>query len=179
MIESKYGNTAFSRLLRLNTMRFFLFLFVILSVNTAAAQDKVQSMPKRVLTTDLSEGVVLMPDINLPVHFTEEEEPATTEIQVLDRIEFAPGTLIVTKGLEILDLVASLIKANPRLRINVEVWVADSGNDRVDYKMSQKRAEKLMRMFDTRGVRRHRAIPVGRGASRLEMGDYVDFTVRR
>ncbi len=91
-----------------------------------------------------------------------------TSIKILDKVFFASGKAkIKKKSFNLLDQVASILKANPQInKIRVEGHTDDRGKDASNLKLSQARAESVVKYLVEKGLPESRLIAKGYGEVR-------------
>ena len=92
----------------------------------------------------------------------------STEIQILKKVEFATASAnILPKSYPILDEVVSLLKANPDIaRVSVEGHTDSRGAHDMNMRLSQARADSVMRYLTTHGIAPTRLEAHGYGPDR-------------
>ena len=88
-----------------------------------------------------------------------------TQTEILDRVSFQPGTAeLEPRSVPILDAVASTLQGNPSiLEVEVQSHTDDRGDDVVNLKLSEQRAQVVMKYLVDKGVAQSRLTAQGYG----------------
>ena len=103
------------------------------------------------------------------------------EFKILDRVEFETGSAEIRKDSHsLLDQVALTVKANPQVKtVRVEGHTDSAGDEKMNQRLSQARAESVRRYLIDKGVAPNRLKAQGYGESKpLEDGDSDEAMAR-
>jgi outer membrane protein OmpA-like peptidoglycan-associated protein len=90
-----------------------------------------------------------------------------TKVEILQKIQFATKqSTILPPSFQVLDEVAGVLKANPKLRVRIEGHTDIRGGARFNQKLSQARAESVRRYLIEQGIAAERLQAKGYGPNR-------------
>ena len=101
----------------------------------------------------------------------------STEIQILKKVEFATASsTILPRSYPILDEVVALLKANPDIsKVGVEGHTDSRGAHEMNMRLSQSRAESVMRYLTNKGIAAARLTATGHGPDKpIDTNDTAD-----
>lgn len=89
------------------------------------------------------------------------------EIRILQQIHFAYNKSVIrSESFPVLDAVAEILKANPKIKIEVQGHTDNRGNKKYNQKLSESRANAVMVALVSRGIERERLRSQGYGMDR-------------